>query len=61
MQESTSSVKAKWAVHMEETESHYVEDTSSVESGKKDLEDVLHNWYDYLVPGMHQRYEFFCS
>ncbi|PON84175.1 Kinesin-like protein [Trema orientale] len=43
MQESTSSVKARWTVHMDETESHYVEDTSAVESGKKDLEEVLHN------------------
>ncbi|KAL5581127.1 hypothetical protein UlMin_013569 [Ulmus minor] len=43
MQDSTSSVKAKWTVHMEETESHYVEDTFAVESGKKDLEEVLQN------------------
>ena len=48
MQDSTSSVKAKWTVHMEETESHYVEDTSAVEFGKKDLEEVLHNWYGLL-------------
>lgn len=45
MQESTSSVKAEWQVHMEKTESNYHEDTSAVESGKKDLEAVLHNWY----------------
>lgn len=43
MQDSTSSVKAEWTVHMEKTESHYVEDTSAVECGKKDLEDVLQN------------------
>ncbi|MBA0708010.1 hypothetical protein Golax_020004 [Gossypium laxum] len=43
MQESTSVVKAEWNVHMESTESHYIEDTSAVESGKKDMEDVLQN------------------
>ncbi|GLT33853.1 hypothetical protein SLA2020_084100 [Shorea laevis] len=43
MQESTSTVKAEWTVHVEKTESHYLEDTSAVESGKKDLEEVLHN------------------
>ena len=46
MQGSTSSIKAKWVVHMEKTESHYLEDTSAVECGKKDLEEVLHNWYE---------------
>ena len=45
MQDSTSSVKAKWTIHMEKTESHYVEDTSAVECGKKDLEEALQNWY----------------
>ncbi|GLT43281.1 hypothetical protein SLA2020_172430 [Shorea laevis] len=43
MQEATSTVKAEWTVHMEKTESHYLEDTSAVESGKKELEEVLHN------------------
>lgn len=41
MQDSTSFVKAEWMVHMEKTESNYHEDTSSVESGKKDLAEVL--------------------
>ncbi|RDX78228.1 Kinesin-like protein KIN-5D [Mucuna pruriens] len=41
MQDSTSSVKAEWRVHMEKTESNYHEDTSAVESGKKDLVEVL--------------------
>lgn len=45
MQESTSSVKAEWRVHMEKTESNYHEDTSAVESGKKELEEVLQNWW----------------
>ena len=47
MQDSTSSVKAEWRVHMEKTESNYHEDTSAVESGKKDLVEVLQNWYGY--------------
>ncbi|KAG4384698.1 hypothetical protein GLYMA_13G330600v4 [Glycine max] len=41
MQESTSSVKAEWRVHMEKTEFNYHEDTSAVESGKKDLVEAL--------------------
>lgn len=45
MQESTSSIKAKWTIHMEKTESHYLEDTCAVECGKKDMEEVLQNWY----------------
>lgn len=45
MQQSTSSVKAEWIMHMEKTESHYLEDTSAVEHRKKDLEVVLQNWY----------------
>ncbi|XP_022731716.1 kinesin-like protein KIN-5D [Durio zibethinus] len=43
MQESTSVVKTEWNVHMENTESHYLKDTSAVESGKKDMEGVLQN------------------
>ncbi|GMN24432.1 hypothetical protein TIFTF001_000559 [Ficus carica] len=54
MQDSTSSVKAKWTVHMEETESHYVEDTSAVEFGKKDLEEVLHNCLKKAKTGAQQ-------
>ena len=45
MQNSTSSVKSEWKLHMEKTEFNYHEDTSAVESGKKDLEEVLQNWY----------------
>lgn len=45
MQDSTFSVKAEWSAHMNKTESHYLEDTSAVENGKKDLEVVLQNWY----------------
>ena len=45
MQDSTYSIKAEWSVHMEKTESNHFEDTSAVESGRKALEEVLHNWY----------------
>ena len=45
MQDSTSSIKAEWTVHMEKTKSIHFEDTSAVESGRKVLEEVLHNWY----------------
>ncbi|KAI5382257.1 DEAD-box ATP-dependent RNA helicase 14 [Lathyrus oleraceus] len=41
MQDSTSSIKAEWMIHMERTESNYHEDTSAVESGKQDLAEVL--------------------
>ncbi|KAM0999623.1 hypothetical protein ACFX15_006112 [Malus domestica] len=43
MQDSTSSIKTKWTLHMEKTESHYREDTTAVECGKKDMEEVLQN------------------
>ncbi|KAK1589136.1 hypothetical protein Q3G72_030853 [Acer saccharum] len=54
MQESTSSVKAEWTVHMEKTESNYLEDTSAVESGKKDLEVVLQNCLETATVGARQ-------
>ncbi|XP_065866985.1 kinesin-like protein KIN-5D isoform X2 [Euphorbia lathyris] len=43
MQDSTSSIMAEWTIHMEKTETNHLEDTNAVESGKKELEDVLHN------------------
>lgn len=45
MQDSTSSVKFKWTDYMEKAESHYLEETISVENGKKEMEKVLQNWY----------------
>lgn len=50
MQECTSSVKTEWALHLQKAESHYHEDTSAVEHGKKDMEEVLQNWYDLNHP-----------
>ena len=55
MQDSTYSIKAEWSVHMEKTESNHFEDTSAVESGRKSLEEVLHNWYRLLM----QSFSFF--
>ncbi|KAE8670456.1 P-loop containing nucleoside triphosphate hydrolases superfamily protein isoform 2 [Hibiscus syriacus] len=43
MKESTTVVKTEWNVHMGTTESHYIEDTSAVESEKKDMQEVLEN------------------
>lgn len=44
MQENTCSIKAEWTSYTQSAESHYLEDTTSVESGKEDMEDVLHKW-----------------
>lgn len=45
MQDSSSSIKAEWNLHMVKTESNYHQDTSAVESGKKSMQEVLLNWY----------------
>lgn len=45
MREDTAAVKDNWTVYVDKTESQYLEDTSAVENGKKDLEGVLHSWY----------------
>lgn len=54
MQDSTFSVKAEWSAHMNKTESHYLEDTSAVENGKKDLEVVLQNCLKQAKMGAQQ-------
>ncbi|KAF9665472.1 hypothetical protein SADUNF_Sadunf16G0126300 [Salix dunnii] len=54
MQDSTSSIKAEWSVHMEKTESNHFEDTSAVESGRKALEEVLHNCTSKIKMGAQQ-------
>ena len=60
MQDTTSSIKAEWTVHMEKTESNHFEDTSAVESGRKVLEEVLHNWYRPLLKSVFLFFFFFC-
>ncbi|KAF5744663.1 kinesin-related protein [Tripterygium wilfordii] len=54
MQQSTSSVKDEWTVHMEKTENHYLEDTSGVESRKRDMEEVLQNCLKKAKMGLQQ-------
>ncbi|KAJ4830991.1 Kinesin-like protein KIN-5D [Turnera subulata] len=54
MQESTSSIKNKWTDHMEKVESSYLEDTAAVDSGKQDLEKVLHNCLNKAKVGAQQ-------
>ncbi|KAL9416085.1 hypothetical protein AB3S75_039307 [Citrus x aurantiifolia] len=54
MKDSTFSVKAEWSAHMNKTESHYLEDTSAVENGKKDLEVVLQNCLKQAKMGAQQ-------
>ncbi|GFZ20555.1 P-loop containing nucleoside triphosphate hydrolases superfamily protein [Actinidia rufa] len=54
MQDSSSSVKAEWKVYMEKAETHYLEDTAAVESGKKELEEVLHSCSQKAKMGAQQ-------
>ncbi|KAG5515401.1 hypothetical protein RHGRI_036452 [Rhododendron griersonianum] len=50
MQDSSSAVKAEWKVYTEKAETHYLEDTAAVESGKKDMEEVLQSCWLFLHP-----------
>ncbi|KAK6788099.1 hypothetical protein RDI58_016624 [Solanum bulbocastanum] len=64
MQDSTTSVKDEWTNYMEKAECHYLEDTASVEKGKKEMEGVLQNWYvllAYLISLLKKIYVFFSS
>ncbi|MED6182536.1 Kinesin-like protein KIN-5D [Stylosanthes scabra] len=54
MQDSTSSVKAEWRVHMEKSESNYQENTSAVESGKEHLVEVLQTCLNKAKVGSQQ-------
>ncbi|KAK2997456.1 hypothetical protein RJ639_024521 [Escallonia herrerae] len=54
MQVSTSSIKAEWTNYNEKAETHYVEDTAAVESGKKDMEEVLQNCLQKAKLGSQQ-------
>uniref|UniRef100_A0A803KS51 Kinesin motor domain-containing protein n=1 Tax=Chenopodium quinoa TaxID=63459 RepID=A0A803KS51_CHEQI len=54
MREDTATVKDTWTVHVEKSESQYLEDTSAVENGKKDLEGVLHSCMDKAKMGAQQ-------
>ncbi|KAI4356104.1 hypothetical protein L6164_000151 [Bauhinia variegata] len=54
MQDSTTAVKSEWRIHMEKTESNHNEDTSAVEAGKKELEEVLQNCLNKAKVGAQQ-------
>ncbi|VVB04678.1 unnamed protein product [Arabis nemorensis] len=54
MQDSTSSIKAQWNLHMVKTESNYHEDTSAIESGKKAMQEVLLNCLEKAEMSAHQ-------
>ncbi|KAL2239500.1 UNVERIFIED_CONTAM: Kinesin-like protein KIN-5D [Sesamum indicum] len=54
MQDTTSSIKAEWTNYTKRAESHYLEDTSKVENGKEDMEDVLRKCLEYAKRGAQQ-------
>ncbi|KAI4368806.1 hypothetical protein MLD38_017320 [Melastoma candidum] len=54
MVNSTSNVKAEWNLHVEKTESQYIEDTSAVEAGRQDLEEVLQGCFEKTKMGVDQ-------
>lgn len=49
MQDSTSSVRAEWNNYVEKADSHYLQDNAAVESGRKEMEEALHNWFVFSV------------
>lgn len=49
MQNTTCSVKAEWTSYSESAESHYLKNTELVESGKKEMKDVIHKWLASLT------------
>ncbi|CAA2994236.1 kinesin KIN-5D [Olea europaea subsp. europaea] len=54
MQDTACSIKAEWTNYMEKAESHYLENTASVETGKKDMEGVLQNCLENAKLGVQQ-------
>ncbi|CAA0811933.1 P-loop containing nucleoside triphosphate hydrolases superfamily protein [Striga hermonthica] len=54
MQGTTSSVKAKWIDYTKGAESRYLEDATSVESGKEDIKLVLHKCLEQVKDGAQQ-------
>ncbi|XP_057781687.1 kinesin-like protein KIN-5D [Salvia miltiorrhiza] len=54
MQETTGSIKAEWTSYTQSAESHYLEDTASVQIGKEDMEDVLHKCMEQAKLGAQQ-------
>ncbi|KAL8496794.1 hypothetical protein ACS0TY_020464 [Phlomoides rotata] len=54
MQNTTSSIKEEWKTYSERAESHYLEDTASVESGKENMVDVLNKCLEQAKLGAQQ-------
>ncbi|PIN10075.1 Kinesin-like protein [Handroanthus impetiginosus] len=54
MQDSSCSIKAEWKSYTQSAESRYLEDTASVESGKKDMEEILHKCLEQAKLGARQ-------
>ncbi|KAG8387758.1 hypothetical protein BUALT_Bualt02G0054600 [Buddleja alternifolia] len=54
IQDTTSSIKDEWGNYTQSAESRYLEDTASVESGKKDMEEVLHKCLEQAKSGSQQ-------
>ncbi|CAI9759181.1 unnamed protein product [Fraxinus pennsylvanica] len=54
MQETACSIEAEWTNYMEKAESHYLENTASVETGKRDMEEVLQNCLEKAKLGVQQ-------
>lgn len=57
MKDSSSNIKVEWTNYTKKAESHYLEDTAAVESGKKDMDEVLQNWYVHFM--LKQIFRFF--
>lgn len=45
MQESASSVRLQWNSHMDQAESHHLDNVSAVEVAKDDMQKMLLKWY----------------
>ncbi|XP_041991078.1 kinesin-like protein KIN-5D [Salvia splendens] len=54
MQETTGSIKAEWTSYTQSAESHYLEDTASVQIGKGDMEEVLRKCMEQAKLGAQQ-------
>ncbi|CAI9770527.1 unnamed protein product [Fraxinus pennsylvanica] len=54
MQDTTCSIKDEWTTFMEKAESHYLEDTASLASGKEDMKGILQNCMEKANLGAQQ-------
>uniref|UniRef100_A0A7N0SVL8 Kinesin motor domain-containing protein n=1 Tax=Kalanchoe fedtschenkoi TaxID=63787 RepID=A0A7N0SVL8_KALFE len=54
IQKANSFIKSKWRAHMANTEKHHAEDTSAIESEKKNLADAIKNCVEKVKLGSEQ-------